>query len=73
MAERPVFVAKEKSPFYETVPIEFIWNGGFAKTQKQKNIMAIHENFRKRMPGKKVLEISSKSMQEGGEALRAIY
>lgn len=73
MAVRPVYVAKEKAPFYEVVNVEFEWNGGFAKSQKQKNIRAIHESFQRRMPGKKVLEISSKSMQEGGESLSAFY
>ena len=73
MASRPVYVAKEKAPFFDTVMVEFDWNGGFAKTQKQKNIKAIHSSFSRRMPNKKVLEISSKSMQDGGEALSAFF
>ncbi|MCD8021670.1 MAG: hypothetical protein LUF30_01330 [Lachnospiraceae bacterium] len=73
MVVRPVYVAREKAPFYEMVEVEFEWNGGFAKSQKQKNIRAIHQGFQERMPGKKVLEISSKSMQEYGEALSAFF
>lgn len=73
MAVRPVYVAKEKAPFFEIVNVEFEWNGGFAKVQKQKNIKAIHEGFTRKMPNKKVLEISSKSMQDGGEALSAFF
>ncbi len=73
MAVRPVYVVKEKAPFFDVMNVEFEWNGGFAKVQKQKNIKAIHESFSRRMPGKKVLEISRKSMQEGGEALSAFF
>ena len=46
---------------------------GFAKAQKQKNIRAIHEAFTRIRPGEKVLEISSKSMQENGEDLSAFF
>ncbi len=71
MAQRPVYVAIDRTPYAVPVMVEFEWNGGFAKVQKQKNIRALHESFVRRMPGKKVLEISSKSMQEGGMALSA--
>lgn len=71
MAERPVFVAKESAPFYKTVNVSFSWNGGFAKVQKQKNITSIHHEFHSLYPGKKVLEISGKSMQEYGKDLSA--
>lgn len=73
MAERPVFVPYEKAPFYRAVTVNFKWNGGFAKTQKQKNINAIHDAFAAVRPGKKILEISSKSMQEHGEDLSAFF
>lgn len=73
MANRPVFVSDEKSPFFRVRNVEFEWSGGFAKTQKQKNIYAIHEAFRRKDPGKNVLEISSKSMQEEGEKLSAFF
>lgn len=71
MAERPVYIVKTRKPFYEAVNMEFAWNGGFAVSQKQKNITALHAAFSSSFPGKKVLEISSKSMQEGGKALSA--
>jgi len=73
MAMRPVYEVKENIPFFTAVNVEFEWNGGFAKTQKQKNIRALHENYRERRSDKKVLEISSKSLQEGGEALSAFF
>ncbi|MCD8105313.1 MAG: hypothetical protein LUF35_10020 [Lachnospiraceae bacterium] len=71
MAERPVYVAKTRAPFYEAVNVEFAWNGGFAVSQKQKNIKALHAEFSRRFPERRVLGISSKSMQEGGTALSA--
>ena len=71
MANRPVFVAKESAPFYRTMTIDFDWNSGFAKVQKQKNITAMHNEFLRRKPDKKILEISSKSMQEYGNDLSA--
>ena len=73
MAKRPVYVTKMEAPFYSAEMIEFDWNGGFAKSQKQKNITAIHTGFKRRHPDKEVLEISSKSMQEYGEALSAFF
>lgn len=71
MAKRPIFVTKSCAPFYRKVDVEFVWSGGFAKTQSQKNIKALHDNFSKIYPDYKVLEISSKSMQEIGTKLSA--
>ena len=53
--------------------VEFIYNGGFSVSQKQKNITAIHNALHARFPDKKVLEISSKSMQEGSTELSAFH
>lgn len=49
--------------------MEFQWSGGFAASQKQKNIRALHDAFQVARPGSRVLEISSKSMQVNGVAL----
>lgn len=73
MAVRPVYEVRESAPFFNVINVEFEWNGGFAKSQKQKNIRAIHDNYQSQRPDKKVLEISSKSMQEGGESLSAFF
>lgn len=73
MAVRPVFMTSEYAPYYKKIDVDFTYNGGFAKVQKQKNIMAIHEAFKRRFQDKLPLEISSKSMQEGGEALSAFF
>ena len=71
MAQRPVFVPLKKAPFVDVFMPEFAWNGGFAVSQKQKNIAALHQAFAQRFPERPVLEISSKSMQEEGVKLSA--
>lgn len=71
MATRPVYVSIHKAPFVKVYSPEFTWNGGFAVSQKQKNITALHEAFYRKFPKRNVLEISSKSMQELGVKLSA--
>ncbi|NSX56291.1 DarT1-associated NADAR antitoxin family protein [Parasulfitobacter algicola] len=80
MAIRPIFVPLEgrkghdgrfrSGPLVERVDIEIKWHGGFAVSQKQKNISAIHEKALG-MGIHPVLEISTKSMQEVGRRLSA--
>ena len=73
MAERHVYVPGKCGGKIQSVLVNFDWNGGFAVTQKQKNIAALHGGFRRRFPEKNVLEISSKSMQELGVKLSAFH
>lgn len=70
MANRPVFTICEKAPFYKTVRVEFTFNPGFSSTQKQKNIISLHESYES-MTGETPLEISTKSMQPEGVELSA--
>lgn len=71
MAKRPVFAPQEEVPYVRAIETEFSWNGGFAPSQKQKNIRALHGTFLAAYPDARVLEISSKSIQENGPALSA--
>lgn len=73
MAKRPVFTSAEGTPFYKIVDCEFEWFAGFSKAQKQRSISALHSAFTSKYPDLKVLEISSKSMQEHGENLSAFF
>lgn len=73
MAIRPVYLVNERNPFYMKWDANFVYNKGLAPSQKKKNIQAIHETFSDSFPEKKVLEISSKSMQEGGKELSAFF
>lgn len=71
MATRPVYYPKKTAPYVDAYSPEFTWNGGFAVSQKQKNIAALHEAFQRRFPERKILEISSKSLQPLGVNLSA--
>ena len=71
MADRPVFIATkdELNVIEETVNFEYF--NGFALVQKQKSINSLHEAFLKQHPGKRILEISSKSDNSLGVSLSA--
>lgn len=71
MAVRPVFIPNDVVPFYNVVNIDFAWNGGFAVSQKRKNIDAVHNGFRLKNADGNPLEISSKSVVELGVKLSA--
>ncbi|MBQ9083243.1 MAG: hypothetical protein IJY28_07075 [Clostridia bacterium] len=73
MAQRPVYLTRPQPPYCFPWNAEFSYNGGFAPSQKQKNITAIHAAFSATFPELKVLEISSKSMQPGGTELSAFH
>lgn len=72
MATRPCYRPLEKFAGYralESAP--FAWAGGFAFSQKQKNVVALHDAIHRIDPSAKVLEISSKSLQPLGVSLSA--
>jgi len=69
MAERPVFAYKNGK--VRICMTEFSWNSGFAKTQQQKNIRALHESAGAKYGFENILEISSKSESAFGISLSA--
>jgi hypothetical protein len=81
MAIRPIFIplkgrpARDGSintagPLVERLDLSIKWHGGFAVSQKQKNILELHEAAR--IKGiSPVLEISTKSTDEVGRRLSA--
>ncbi len=71
MATRPVFIPKTTAPFAEEINCEFKWNGGFALSQKRKNVRALHDEFLHSYPDSRPLEISTKSENGLGVALSA--
>ncbi len=78
MAKRIVFVVsddKNSQKFVDEVEIEFEWFPGFAKSQKQKSIQSLHENYLKTYGlahnKTRVLEISTKSNTKLGVELSA--
>ena len=72
MAQRPCYRPLTKYVGVKTVDsAPFEWHGGFAFSQKQKNVVALHKAIHRIDPGAKVLEISSKSLQPLGVSLSA--
>lgn len=71
MAVRPVFVPKpDRGPLVEIVNFDIVWHGGFALSQKQKNVSELHRAAERAGIGP-VLEISTKSPLEVGRRLSA--
>lgn len=68
MATRPAWTIKNGKVMRED--FDFAWNGGFAITQKQKNINALHAAIRE-AKGEEALEVSSKSTVSLGKELSA--
>lgn len=71
MAQRPVFYVSTTVPYYREELVTFQFSPGFAVVQKQKNILAIHEEFIRRHRNARPLEISSKSDNPLGIQLSA--
>ena len=73
MASRPVFIPnpENEGQLVITKNIEFKWTPGMAKSQKQKNIQALHDSA-KQQGIQKILEVSSKSMTQNGTQLSAL-
>ncbi|XDF36475.1 hypothetical protein RBH89_05275 [Paracidovorax avenae] len=72
MASRPIFTPSTSGNLLVwTHHISFEWFPGMAKSQAQKSIMSLHENAKRQIHVSKVLEISSKSLDELGVALSA--
>lgn len=73
MATRPVFYADRNAAYHSVFNAEFTWAGGFALSQKQKNITAIHRCFVNACPNRRALEISSKSTEPVGISASAFF
>lgn len=71
MATRPVFLPDPDGSLVRELPIEFEWHAGFAQSQKQKSIIALHEAAATRVEGGRFLEISTKSPERLGWTLSA--
>ena len=70
MAEKLIFLTSERKAFEERA-ITYEYFPGFAVSQKQKCIASLHKEIKRKYPDKKVLEISTKSMDPVGVKLSA--
>ncbi len=72
VATRPVFTPSTSGKLLVwTHHVDFEWFPGMAKVQAQKSIASLHQNAMRQIGVDKVLEISSKSLDELGVALSA--
>jgi len=73
MAERPIFMPAPESPeLVNELFLSIKWHPGFAQSQKEKNIEALHEAAAQRGIAP-LLEISSKSKSERGRHMSAFH
>ena len=68
---RPVFIPTKRKPFFRKVNVNFESPGLDSFENKQSSILAMHEEFLKKYPERKILEISTKSLQDEGVQLSA--
>lgn len=73
MAVRPVFVATLDQRQFAREEVEFLYYSGFSLQQQRRCIQSLHQAFAQKHPGRKVLEISSKSEQPLGVQLSAFH
>ena len=72
MAKRPVFLAERTgASLVREVLLDFEWHPGFAVSQKQRSIRALHEAVRCVEPDRRTLEVSSKAVDSFGKSLSA--
>jgi len=72
MAKRICFISKpNEKPIFKEMEIEFKYHTGFAISQKQKSINAMHEEIKHLDSSLRVLEISTKSSNPIGVSLSA--
>ena len=72
MTSRPVFIPVfADPPGVRTEDFAFTWNPGFAKSQKIKNVLALHRSIVAARSAYTPLEISSKSTEPLGIAMSA--
>ena len=71
MAQRPVFMISNSTPYFREEMISFQYFNGFSESQRKKSIASLHQAFLAQHKNEKVLEISSKSENELGVKLSA--
>ncbi len=72
MARRPIFMPAVQGPaLVRTEYVDFQWFPGMARSQSQRSIAALHAAAQDRLQIDRVLEISSKSVNELGVQLSA--
>lgn len=71
MAFRPVFLPTDSAPYVRVETVEFEWFPGFAVSQKQRSVIALHEAAQSVLGVGPLLEVSTKSTHRIGVSLSA--
>ena len=71
MANRPVFEATHSAPYFRAQNVDFVWSMGQNIKRQRMNVAALHAAYTAQFPAKRVLEISSRSLQPEGLPLSA--
>lgn len=71
MATRSVYRVGSAKDYVDEIEVSFKWYAGFSASQKQKSIIELHKEYNKIYKEDKVLEISTKSLDELGVKLSA--
>ncbi len=71
MANRPVFAALDRRPFFTERDVEFQYFSGFSEAQKRRCVESLHAAYLRAFPGDAPLEVSTKSPEPLGVALSA--
>lgn len=73
MVDRPIFVSSQDAPgLVREISFRIVWHGGFALSQKKKNIKALHEAAAA-AGFTPLLEVSTKSDEKLGQHLSAFH
>lgn len=72
MTQRPAFFPMFDKADVKEAPFKFEWHPGFAHSQKQKNVIALHDAIKRDCPNVHPLEVSSKSTEQLGIKLSAL-
>lgn len=72
MAKRPIYIPVLSGDlFVKTHFVEFEWHPGMSVSQKQKSIRSLHNSAQQQLGLSPILEVSSKSLDQGGVDLSA--
>ncbi len=72
MAQKSVYITKEKYPYFEEIGVNCTWFGGFSQAQKLRCIISVHENFKAAYPEYRICKISGASPIQTGRELSAM-
>ena len=71
MATKQIFLVTDKEPYYHKYTTDYQAFNGFSLAQKRRSVESLHQAYHRMHPDKKILEVSSASLEELGVQLSA--